>query len=624
MKREGEEQNRPRLWQRLADDVRRGRFPGSHRLRQEAWLLRSRLLAPFVRHRHADREIHVFVLWSRALDAYGEILSDIEGNFLIRDVFRVTWSKDQFSRSMTRFYGGLLPPNAEKEEHCGTDPFVVVVIEDERPRYGARRSPKPSVNVRMFDAKQRYRSWTGGGHRIHASVDPVEAEHDLFLLLGRRSEEYLDVEGRWTGEVGEVRELAGAGGWSDLDELVTALEVASESQRLPPTEAASPAVRMMVENRVRAVLTADARPHFGRLDSRLHDVTVGGETVVLELLRPAHRRERGGSGGLPGRLRESGSKVLGVGLRRKTPPVALILLYHRVATAEADPFRLCVSPDVFLQQLQLLRASWPIVPLEDVVDGVAGSVARQRPVIVVTFDDGYADNLEVAQPIAAGLDVPLTVFVTGEPVLSRERFWWDELVSLLWQPGDEPRTVTVDVGRRTRSFSLATEPQRVKACAVLHRALRPLERRERSAVLARIAAQVAPYPLAGDGRPLTTTELSQLAALPGVTVGAHTMQHRALSSLAPAERLSELRESRRFLQDTVGRRVDFFSYPFGRARDVGSDSRRAVAEAGYRAACTTVQEAVRLEQSPYALPRLTVYEEPAEALFRRATELLGR
>jgi len=622
MKRAGRQRNRPGLLQRLADDVRRGKFPGSHRLRQEAWLLRSRLRALFVRHRHADREIHVFVLWSRALDAYAEILRDIEGNFLIRDVFRVSWSKDQFSRSMTRFYGGLLPPNAEKEEHCGTDPFVVVVVEDERPRYGARRSPKPSVNVRMFDAKQRYRRWTGGGHRIHASVDPVEAEHDLFLLLRRRSEEYLPVEGRWTGEIKEVRELAGAGGWRDLDELVTAIEVATEAQRLPPAEHASPALRMVVQNRVRAVLTADARPHFGRLDSRLHDVTVGGETKVLEVLRPGDRP--GGSRGIRGRLEDSGSMLRGLGGGRRTPPVALILLYHRIASTEADPFRLCVSPEVFQQHLQLLRASWPVVPLEDVVDGVAASVGRQRPAVVITFDDGYADNLEVAQPIAAALDVPWTVFVTGGPVANGERFWWDELVSLLWQPSDEPRTVTVDVGRRPRSFPLVTEPQRVKACAVLHRALRPLDGRERSAVLAGIAAQVAPRPLAGEGRPLTTAELRRLGALPDVTIGAHTMQHRALSSLAPAERLSELRESRRFLQHAVGRRVEYFSYPFGRARDVGSDSRHAVAEAGYRAACTTVQEAVRIDQSPYALPRLTVYEEPADALLRRATELLRR
>jgi peptidoglycan/xylan/chitin deacetylase (PgdA/CDA1 family) len=218
----------------------------------------------------------------------------------------------------------------------------------------------------------------------------------------------------------------------------------------------------------------------------------------------------------------------------------------------------------------------------------------------------------------------VTVFVTGEPILTGDRFWWDELVALLWQPADGPHTVTVKVAGRLRSFPLFTEAQRVKACAELHRHLRPLEKNERAAALDRIAAQVPEHSPPGEGRPLTTAELAQLGALPGVTVGAHTMQHRALSSLSAAERLAELKESRRFVQNTIGRRVDFFSYPFGRARDVGSDSRRAVAEAGYRAACTTVQEPVRIGQSHYALPRLTVYNEPAQTLLRRVTGLLAR
>lgn len=618
-----EELGRPRLWQRLADDVRRGKFPGSHRLRQEAWLLRARARAPFVRSRHDAPEIHVFVVWSRALDVYGDILRDIERHFLIRDVFRVSWSKGEFSRSMTRFYGGLLPPNAEKEEHCGTDPFMVVVVEDENPRYGARRSPKGSVNTRMFDAKQRYRSWTGGGHRVHATVDPVEAEHDLLLLLGRRAADYLTVDGRWTGEVVEVQELAGAQGWRDLDELVAAVEVATRTERLPALAAGTPALRLVVENRVRAALTANARPHFDRLNSRLHDVSVAGEPLVLELLR---RGDLPGSS-LHGRIRNraggQASKVRGLARGRKGVTTGVILLYHRVAEAKADPFRLCVPPQRFEQQLRLLGGTLPVVPLSELVDGTLRSAPRQRSV-VLTFDDGYADNLAAAQPIVAGLELPMTIFVTGDPIIRGERFWWDELVELLWQPADRPRTVTVEVDGRARSFPLFTEQQRAKACAQLHRRLRPLEQDERRGILDGIAAQLAAQPASGGGRPLTTAELKELADLPGVTIGAHTMQHRALSSMPPAERLAELRESRRFIQDTVLRPVDFFSYPFGRARDVGADSHRAVAEAGYRAACTTIQEPVRTGQSHYALPRLTVYDEPAETLLRRVTDLLAR
>ena len=54
-----------------------------------------------------------------------------------------------------------------------------------------------------------------------------------------------------------------------------------------------------------------------------------------------------------------------------------------------------------------------------------------RPRIVVTFDDGYADNLINALPIAEAKGVPITIFVTSGVLGSRSGFWWDRLGTLL-------------------------------------------------------------------------------------------------------------------------------------------------------------------------------------------------
>jgi len=152
--------------------------------------------------------------------------------------------------------------------------------------------------------------------------------------------------------------------------------------------------------------------------------------------------------------------------------------------------------------------------------------------------------------------------------------------------------------------------------------LRSCDDDERRSVLGQLRAQMRTRRAVSVGRPLTTAELKDFAACDGVTVGAHTMQHRALRSLPASARLLELRESKEFLEGVTGRRVDFFSYPFGRARDVGADAARAVAHAGYRAACTTMQEPVRVGQSVYRLPRLTVANEPGAELVRRVAQLL--
>jgi hypothetical protein len=173
-------------------------------------------------------EIHLFLLWSNALGRADDILEDIRSRFSIRDVFSVEWTREHFAQNLTRFYGQLLPAGSEKEIHCGVDAFLVVVVEDATPIYAARRTSrgKMQVNARMFDAKKRYRHWTGGGHRVHATLNPLEADKDLFLLLGRRASFYETAsDNGWDGTTIRCRaDLVGATEWKNHFELLNALE----------------------------------------------------------------------------------------------------------------------------------------------------------------------------------------------------------------------------------------------------------------------------------------------------------------------------------------------------------------------------------------------------------------
>lgn len=270
------------LWRRLLTDARQGRVPGALRVRQEAHFLVASVRAAMRPPQPPGPEIHVFVLWSNALVQQERILGDIASEFEIREVTRVRWPVTEFSRNLTRFYGGLLPPRAEKERHCGTDPFLVVVVEDRDPLYGPRRTPAGIVNARMFDAKQRHRRWTGGGHRIHASLDPREAEHDLVLLLGRASADYRAPSGRWDGAITEgPTALAGAGGWASVSELLAAVEVATPYVLLAERDGEPPSVEVLVRNRTRAALTANVPVDQVRRDRA--EVVVAGAPLGLVL-----------------------------------------------------------------------------------------------------------------------------------------------------------------------------------------------------------------------------------------------------------------------------------------------------------------------------------------------------
>ena len=119
------------------------------------------------------------------------MLEDIACNFEILDTIEIVWKKENFAKNLTKFYGVNLPKNSNKEQHCGNGPFLLIIIKDPEPLYQRRRTTSGSriVNVNLFDSKEMYRKWLGGGHKVHASNDTTESNHDLKNLLGYDLEE---------------------------------------------------------------------------------------------------------------------------------------------------------------------------------------------------------------------------------------------------------------------------------------------------------------------------------------------------------------------------------------------------------------------------------------------------
>ena len=106
------------------------------------------------------------------------------------------------------------------------------------------------------------------------------------------------------------------------------------------------------------------------------------------------------------------------------------------------------------------------------------------------------------------------------------------------------------------------------------------------------------------GLPMMTREhVREIAAMPGVSIGSHTLSHPKLSRLSPEDQLREVRDSRKVLEDWLGRTVDTFCYPFG---DYSEVTVRAVAESGYRLAVTTRVGTYSSSASPYEIPRVAV------------------
>ncbi len=301
---------------------------------------------------------------------------------------------------------------------------------------------------------------------------------------------------------------------------------------------------------------------------------------------------------------------------RRVRPRALVLLYHRIAEPSFDPHRLAVSAPAFARQLRALRARYHIISLEELLATRRRLTLRDGSV-VITFDDGYADNLLAAYPVASALGVPITTFVTARPVLQGEAYWWDILARSVLRPAGTVPALVLPGGAGER-LPVATTEERMATHAQLHGRLKRMRADDRGRLLAAVCA-CSPPGEAGDdpGRPMSPDELRAYARLPGVTIGAHTMTHPMLGALAAEDQREELIGGKESLQAVLGRSVTSLSYPFGKAGDFSRATRRLARRSGYDAAFSTVPQPLVPMSDPLALPRFSVHDWPDDEVLIR-------
>jgi peptidoglycan/xylan/chitin deacetylase (PgdA/CDA1 family) len=323
-------------------------------------------------------------------------------------------------------------------------------------------------------------------------------------------------------------------------------------------------------------------------------------------------------------------------LRRNT----IILLYHRVADVPTDPQLLCVTPKKFSEQMQVLRGTWNPVSLPQLSAGVRHGRLPRRS-ILVTFDDGYADNLHSAKPILEQYEIPATVFVAAGYLGIEREYWWDELEQLLLQPRVLPEQLSFRLNGTTFEWKLGksavfyseqsyqeyadwnlqkkTVPTERHALYLdLYKALRPLASEQRDEMLEMLSQWSGCNSVVREThRPMTVPEVQKLRDGDLISIGAHTMSHPVLSSLPIDAQRKEISGSRNLLEDIVGHSVTSFAYPYGRESDYTQESVTAVADAGFELAFSTSSGLIGKKSEPFRLPRIYVGNWDGDAFANR-------
>ncbi len=299
------------------------------------------------------------------------------------------------------------------------------------------------------------------------------------------------------------------------------------------------------------------------------------------------------------------SSILPVASRFFTPAAA-ILAYHSVVEEPQLTDYILGSSRArihFERHMETLARKFSPVTIDEVAEFAASGRKLPPRAVAVTFDDGFADNYEVALPILSRYGVPATFYIMVDavengtlPWYCRIRYAFNTTKKSEWTyPGTN------------RTYKLGSPAERQAAMPVAWDRGAALAGAEQRAFVEGIEEALEIEPAHAQAKHGLMMDWEQVRALKkaGHTIGGHTLSHPNVAQVTPGEARSEIVGCKQRLEEKIGAVVEHFSYPHPALNPHWSGQTLGITrEAGFKSAVLTTYGSVRSGDDPLALKRM--------------------
>lgn len=299
----------------------------------------------------------------------------------------------------------------------------------------------------------------------------------------------------------------------------------------------------------------------------------------------------------------------------------VVLAYHRI-NDEPDasyPFQedtVSATPEMFRQQLAFLKRYCFVTTFKELAHLVAANETIPDNTVIITFDDGYRDNYDIALPILSEFKLPAVVYVVTENIDSGQPFWFDILsYALIHAPNGR---LSVLDGQHT--FDISNENRKL-----LRRSFGDLVRTLDDQARVQAIRELVDFSKCRDELEahermvLTWPEVTEMHCA-GIEIGSHTVTHPFLSLLSDEQLKSELMDSKCRIESVIGSPVFSLSYPTGGRAYYDERTLKLASACGYRFAVSYEHNALPYSHDArFEIPRIHIELDVGQELFEAYT-----
>jgi len=291
--------------------------------------------------------------------------------------------------------------------------------------------------------------------------------------------------------------------------------------------------------------------------------------------------------------------------------VGAILTLHHVRPPRRDAFqpnRLLEITPLFLERLlrRLAHARIDVISLDEMHQRFISGDFKRR-FVCITFDDGYKDLKQWAYPLLKKYELPFALYIPTSFPDRLGDLWWVAIEAVIAQNS----RLGMVINGKDQFFECASVREKRELYDGVYGYLRSMKTEDELRIFVRDLCATYRVDSTAFCRELCMDwqEISQLAADPLVTIGAHTVNHMMLKKVPNhSSARAEMEMSRSVLEAALGKRPEHLAYPVGDPTSAGPREFRIAAELGFKTATTTRPGVLFKAHRDHltALPRLSV------------------